>query len=318
MPGTSRQLGPLVTEGFTDRDVPDQTGRTILVTGANSGIGFATSAVLARAGARVLLACRGHDKAAAAAARIREQTPDADLGIVVLDQASLASVTAAAAQVRDEEPRLDVLVNNAGVMAPPLTRTEDGFELQFGVNHLAVFALSAHLLPLLRDRADSRIVTTSSVVHREGQLFLDDPNAEAGYDRMERYRQSKLANLLFALELDRRLRADGAETASVACHPGLATTSLGHDAAPWLRWVMPLVQPLLRLRFNSAEQGAWPTLMAATDPTVQGGEYLGPTRRNETSGPAGRAQVADHARDTELAQKLWQLSVELTGVEPLS
>lgn len=318
MPANNRQLEPLVTEGFTDRDVPDQTGRTILVTGANSGIGFATSAVLSRAGARVLLACRDHDKATAAAARIREQTPDADLGIVVLDQASLASVTAAAAQIRDEEARLDVLVNNAGVMGPPLTRTEDGFELQFGVNHLAVFALTAHLLPLLRDRADSRIVTTSSVVHREGKLFLDDPNAEAGYDRFERYRQSKLANLLFALELDRRLRAAGAETASVACHPGLATTNLSHDAAPWMRWVMPVAQPLLRLRFNSAEQGAWPTLMAATDPSVQGGEYLGPTRRRETSGPAGRAQVADHARDTELAQKLWQLSVELTGVDPLS
>lgn len=228
-----------MTEGFTDRDVPDQTGRTILVTGANSGIGFATSAVLARAGARVLLACRSRENGEAAAARIREQTPEADLGIVVLDQASLASITAATTQIRGQEARLDVLVNNAGVMAPPLTRTEDGFELQFGVNHLAVFALTARLLPLLRDRADSRIVTTSSVVHREGKLFLDDPNAEADYDRFARYRQSKFANLLFALELDRRLRADGEETASVACHRGLATTSLSHDAAPWLRWAIP-------------------------------------------------------------------------------
>ncbi|MCA1783957.1 MAG: SDR family NAD(P)-dependent oxidoreductase [Intrasporangiaceae bacterium] len=317
MAGNSGQGGSLVTDGFTDRDVTDQTGRTILVTGANSGIGFATAAVLARAGARVLLACRRQGNAEAAAARIREQTPDADLGLVLLDQASLASVAAAAAQVRDEEPRLDVLVNNAGVMAPPLTRTEDGFELQFGVNHLAVFALTAQLLPLLRERVDSRVVTTSSVVHRQGELLLDDPHAEADYDRFERYRQSKLANLMFALELDRRLRADSAPTASVACHPGLATTSLGNDAAPWVRRV-PVARPLLRLRFNSAEQGAWPTLMAATDPSVEGGEYLGPTRRNETSGPAGRAQVADLARDTELAHKLWQLSVELTGLDPLS
>jgi NAD(P)-dependent dehydrogenase (short-subunit alcohol dehydrogenase family) len=318
IPGSNQQLGSAVIDGFTDRDVPDQSGRTILVTGANSGIGFATSAVLARAGARVLLACRDEARGAAAAARIRDQTPDVDLGIVLLDQASLASVAAAAHQVREDGPRLDVLVNNAGVMAPPLTRTEDGFELQFGVNHLAVFALTAHLLPMLRDREGSRIVTTSSIAHRTGRLFLDDPHAEQGYDPFERYRQSKLANLLFALELDRRLRSAGAQTASVACHPGLAMTGLAEDTAPWTRWLLPVVRPLLQLRFNSAAKGAWPTLMAATDPDVEGGEYLGPTRRKETTGPAGRAYAVTAARDEGLAQQLWELSVELTGVDPVS
>lgn len=306
-----------MSDGFTDRDVPDQAGRTFLVTGANSGIGFEAAAVLARSGARVLLGCRDEGRAAAAAAQIRERTPGADLGIVLLDQASLASVEAAAAQVREEEPRLDVLVNNAGVMAPPLTRTEDGFELQFGVNHLATFALTAHLLPLLRGREGSRVVTTSSIAHRTGRLFLDDPHAEGDYDAFERYRQSKLANLLFALELDRRLRSAGETTISVACHPGLATTNLVEDSAPWARWLLPVVRPLLHLRWNSPAQGAWPTLMAATDPDVEGGEYLGPTRRGETAGPAGRAYAVTTARDEDLARQLWELSVELTGVEPL-
>lgn len=307
-----------MTDGFTDRDVPDQTGRTFLVTGANSGIGFEASAVLARAGARVLLGCRDAGRAEAAAAAIRDRTPDADLGIVLLDQASLGSVERAATRVREEEPRLDVLVNNAGVMAPPLTHTEDGFELQFGVNHLAVFALTAHLLPMLRGREGSRVVTTSSIAHRTGRLFLADPHAHEDYDAFERYRQSKLANLLFALELDRRLRAAGSPTASVACHPGLAVTNLAEDAAPWLRWFMPVIRPLLQLRYNSPAQGAWPTLMAATDPGVEGGEYLGPTLRGETAGPAARAKVSSKARDEDLARQLWDLSVELTGAEPLA
>lgn len=304
--------------GFTDRDVRDQSGRTFLVTGANSGIGFAASAALADAGARVLLACRDGDRAASAVERIRRRTPDADLGVVLLDQASLGSVEAAATQVREEEPRLDVLVNNAGVMAPPLSRTEDGFELQFGVNHLATFALTARLLPMLLEHEGSRVVTTSSIAHRTGQLLLDDPHAEQGYDAFERYRQSKLANLLFALELDRRLRAAAAPTRSMACHPGLATTDLASDMASWSRWLLPVLRPILNLRFNSPAQGAWPTLMAATDPDLEGGEYLGPTLRGETAGPAGSARPTTRARDPELAAALWDLSVELTGVEPMA
>ena len=302
--------------GFTDTDVPDQTGRTFLVTGANSGIGFEASLVLARAGARVLLGCRDQDRADAAVDRIRRRVAGADMAIVQLDQADLASVEEAAARVR-EEPRLDVLVNNAGVMVPPLSRTPDGFELQFAVNHLAVFALTAHLLPKLTEQPGSRVVTTSSIAHRTGRLLLDDLHAEDGYDASERYRQSKLANLLFALELDRRLRATDAATISVACHPGIAITELGRHMGSWVRWVKPLARPLLQLRYNSPAQGAWPTLMAATGPDVEGGDYLGPTKWGETAGPAGRAYAVTRARDAELAERLWEVSAELTGVEPL-
>lgn len=303
--------------GFTDSDVPTQSGRTFLVTGANTGIGFEAAAVLARAGARVLLGCRDGDKAQEAAARIRRRVTEADLGIVQLDQASLASVEEAAAQVRREESRLDVLVNNAGVMVPPFTLSEDGHELQFAVNHLAVFALTAHLLPMLLEQPGSRVVTTSSIAHRTGELYLGDINADGGYDASERYRQSKLANLLFALELDRRLRAADAPTISVACHPGIAITDLGRHMGSWVRWVKPLARPFLQLRYNSPRQGAWPTLMAATDPGVEGGDYLGPTRFGETAGPAGEAYAVTRARDEDLAQRLWQVSVELTGAEPL-
>lgn len=307
-----------MTHGFTDRDVPAQTGRTFLVTGANSGIGFEASAVLAAAGARVLLGCRDRGRAEEAADRIRRRVDGADLGIVLLDQASLASVAAAAEQVRSEEERLDVLVNNAGVMAPPLAHTDDGHELQFQVNHLAVFALTARLLPMLLARPGSRVVTTSSIAHRTGSLFLDDLAAEDSYDAFERYRQSKLANLLFAKELDRRLRAADASTTSVGCHPGIAMTELGRHLHPAVRWLLPVLRPVLQLRFNSSAQGAWPTLMAATDPDVQGGDYLGPTRRGETAGPAGEAYATTQARDEDLARRLWDVSVELTGVEPLS
>lgn len=305
-----------MAEGFTHRGVPDQTGRTFLVTGANTGIGFEAAAVLARAGGRVLLGCRDLGRAHDAADRIRRRIDGADLDVVQIDQASLASVEEAATQVLRTEPRLDVLVNNAGVMVPPLTSSEDGFELQFVVNHLAVFALTAHLLPKLLEHPGSRVVTTSSIAHRTGRLFLDDLNAEDGYDASERYRQSKLANLLFALELDRRLRAADAATISVACHPGIAITDLGRHMGSWVRWVKPLVKPLLQLRYNSPLQGAWPTLMAATAPAVAGGDYLGPTRFGETAGPAGKAYAVTRARDEDLAQRLWEVSVQLAGVDP--
>lgn len=305
-----------MASGFTHRNVPDQSGRTILVTGANTGIGFEAAAVLARAGARVLLGCRDEQRARDAVDRVRRRVGDADTSIVLLDQASLASVEEAAARIREEEPRLDVLVNNAGVMAPPFSLSEDGVELQFAVNHLAVFALTAHLLPMLVAQPGSRVVTTSSIAHRTGRLFLDDLGAEGGYDAFERYRQGKLANLLFALELDRRLRAVDAETISVACHPGIAITDLGRHLGRWVQWVKPLVRPLLQLRYNSPRQGAWPTLMAATDPSIEGGAYLGPTRFDETAGPAGAARAATKARDEDLARRLWEVSVDLTGVEP--
>ncbi|MFT6765013.1 MAG: NAD(P)-dependent dehydrogenase (short-subunit alcohol dehydrogenase family) [Candidatus Aldehydirespiratoraceae bacterium] len=296
---------------FRADDVTGQSGRTFLVTGANTGLGFETAKVLAARGARVLLGCRSQDKAEAAMAKISAMTPDADLAFIPLDQNDLASVAAAAEIVGDED-RLDVLVNNAGIMMPPLQFTVDGFESQFGVNHLATFALTSHLLPKLAKTPGSRVVVTSSIAHKPGEILFDDIDASSKYSAQERYQQSKLANLLFMYELDRRLQDAGSETVSVGCHPGIASTDLGRHMPRLLTMAMPAVG----LLFNSPAQGAWPTLMAATSDDVEGGNYVGPTRRGETSGPAGPAASSSRARDPELASRLWHLSVEMTGVDP--
>ena len=308
-----------MNDDFTAADVPDQTGRTILVTGANTGIGFAATKALAARGARVLLGCRSVDKADRAIEAIRSELGDVDLDVVELDQADLAGVRRAAEQVADE-PRLDVLVNNAGIMMPPRELTADGFESQFGVNHLGTFALTSLLLPKLAETAattdgepaDTRVVVTSSIAHRGAKIFFDDLAAERSYRAKDRYGQSKLANLMFAFELDRRLRAAGRPTIGVACHPGIAETELTRHLPTPVRFLAPA----LRFFFNSADEGAWPTLMAATDPSVEGGAYVGPTRRGETAGPAGPAEATDVARDDALAAGLWEISIEMTGIDP--
>lgn len=301
--------------GFTADDVTDQSGKTFLVTGANTGLGFEAAKVLAANGGRVLLGCRSEDKAVDAMSRISSEVAGADLRFIPLDQGDLASVRAAA-QLVEEEDRLDVLVNNAGIMVPPLQYTTDGFESQFGVNHLGTFALTAHLLPMLAaagaDRGESRVVVTSSIAHKPGRIFFDDLGAEESYDAQQRYQQSKLANLLFMYELDRRLRAADSPTIAVACHPGLASTDLGRHMPK----VFSFAMPLLGLIFNSAAQGAWPTLMAATSHDVEGGDYTGPARLGETSGKAEKVTSTDRARDPELAARLWDVSVEMTGVDP--
>ena len=300
-----------MSSGFTAADVPDQTGRTILVTGANTGLGFEASKVLAERGARVLLGCRSDDKAHRAMAEIQAAVPDADLEFVSLDQADLASVRRAAEQVQSED-RLDVLVNNAGIMMPPKELTVDGFESQFGVNHLGTFALTSLLLPKLAEQPGARVVVTSSIAHRGAKIYFDDINAEQSYKTQDRYGQSKLANLLFMYELDRRLRAADSSTIAVACHPGIADTELARHLPPVVRFAVPLFRPF----FNSAAEGAWPTLMAATDPTIAGGAYLGPTKRNETAGPAGVARATAVAKDDAIAAGLWELSIEMTGIDP--
>jgi NAD(P)-dependent dehydrogenase (short-subunit alcohol dehydrogenase family) len=297
--------------GFRADDVTDQSGRTFLVTGANTGLGYETSKVLAARGARVLLGCRSEDKAKAAMAKIEGAVPGADLAFVPLDQNDLASVQQAA-EIVAGEPRLDVLVNNAGVMVPPLQYTVDGFESQFGVNHLATFALTSHLLPKLAEQEGSRVVVTSSIAHKSGQIDFDDLGAEQSYNAQDRYQQSKLANLLFMLELDRRLRASGSNTLAVGCHPGIASTDLARHMPKLFQFAMPAVS----LVFNSPAQGAWPTLMAAVSDQVDGGDYVGPTKRGETAGPAGSAHATKRARDPQLAEDLWDASVELTGVDP--
>jgi len=296
---------------FTNADVPDQSGRTMLVTGANTGIGFETAKCLAERGARVLLGCRSEDRATDAMARIHLDIGDADLAFVPLDQGDLASVEAAAELVMQEE-RLDVLVNNAGIMMTPRELTTDGFESQFGVNHLGTFALTGRLLSKLAETDGSRVVITSSLAHRAGSIHFDDIDAAKKYGAQDRYQQSKLANLLFMYELDRRLRAADSSTIAVACHPGIADTELGRH----LPKVVMLAAPVLKIFFNSPAEGAWPTLMAATADDVEGGDYTGPSKRGETAGPARKVSSTGRARDPQLANLLWDLSVEMTGVDP--
>lgn len=297
--------------GFTAHDVHDQSGKTFLITGANTGLGFETAKVIAARGGRVLLGCRSEDRATEAMERIVKDTPAADLCFIPLDQGDLASVSAAADLVADED-RLDVLVNNAGIMMPPLQYTKDGFESQFGVNHLGTFALTSHLLPKLAEADGARVVVTSSIAHKPGKIDFDDLLAEQGYDAQSRYQQSKLANLLFMYELDRRLRAVDSRITAVGCHPGIASTELGRHMPKLLTLALPLV----KLVFNSPAQGAWPTLMAATSHDIEGGDYIGPAKRGETAGPAVKVTSTDRARDPELAERLWDLSIELTGVDP--
>lgn len=295
---------------YSISDVPTLEGRVALITGANTGIGFETARVLAGKGARVLLGCRSRQKAEDAIARITAEHPEAELRWVPLDLASLGSVREAAKIVRTGEPRLNLLINNAGVMMPPYTLTEDGFELQFGVNHLAHFALTGLLLDGLLAQNGSRIVNVSSLAHRSGFIDFVDPQAKKLYGAQTRYQMSKLANLLFTLELQRRLEQAKADCLAVACHPGIADTELGRYMPGWINLLLPVARPF----FNSATEGALPTLQAATDPGVRGGEYYGPVARGETARGSGLAIIHPRARNAEAATRLWKLSEELTGV----
>jgi NAD(P)-dependent dehydrogenase (short-subunit alcohol dehydrogenase family) len=296
--------------GFTDRDVPNQVGRCVIVTGANTGIGFEAALALAKKGARVLLACRDQAKGDAAIARIRQQSPSADVAFLPLDLADLASVRRAV-DLAAAEPRIDVLLNNAGVMFPPLTRTADGFELQFGVNHLGTFALTGLLLPKLAETPGSRVVVTASLAHKGGKLQWDDLNAEKHYNRTARYSDSKLANMLHFAELDRRLRAAGSPVTAVGCHPGVAATDLMRHVGPFR-----VFTPLFGLLLNSAEQGAWPALQAATAPTIEPGGYYGPQGIGEMRGPSTQARRTRTAEDPALGRRLWDVSVAMTGIDP--
>ncbi|TGG91806.1 SDR family NAD(P)-dependent oxidoreductase [Natronospirillum operosum] len=302
---------------FTAADVPNQDGKTVFITGANTGIGFEAAKELAGKGARVLLGCRNAEKGEAAIANILATYPDADTKLVMLDLSDLSSVSTAAAVV-SQEPKLDVLVNNAGIMWNPKAITQDGFESQFGVNHLAHFALTGHLLPKLLATPNSRIVTVSSIGHKlgKGELFLDDIKAEKDYHPRRRYYASKLANLLFTYELDRRLRQKNVSVMAVACHPGMASTELYRYVDGFIGILLQLVVPLLKPFMNSSAQGAWPTLLAATAKDVEGGQYFGPGRRSEGAGPAQQVDSSPASKDLEKAKRLWDFSIEMTGVDP--
>ncbi|MEU8631922.1 SDR family NAD(P)-dependent oxidoreductase [Amycolatopsis sp. NPDC048633] len=296
-------------ENWTERDVPSQQGRVAVITGANTGLGFDTAKVLAERGATVVLAVRDVEKGKRAAARLGA---NADVTVQELDLGSLDSVRAAAADLHGTLPKIDLLINNAGVMYPPKQTTRDGFELQFGTNHLGHFAFTGLLLDLLLPVADSRVVTVASIAHRiRASIHFDDLQWENSYDRVAAYGQAKLANLMFAYELQRRLAPHGTTT-SIAAHPGVARTELMRNSPAIARTLFPVVAPLFT---QSSERGALPTLRAATDPAALGGQYYGPAG---PGGYRGRPQVVTstpQSYDAGIQRRLWTVSEELTAVK---
>jgi NAD(P)-dependent dehydrogenase (short-subunit alcohol dehydrogenase family) len=296
---------------WTAAEIPDQTGRLAIVTGANSGLGRSTAWELARAGATVIVACRNTAKGDEAAARIRQDVPDADLRVERLDLADLDSVRSFADGLAED--RVDLLINNAGVMAPPRRLTKDGFESQFGTNHLGHFTLTGRLLPCLLAAPEPRVVTVSSGAHRIGRIHFDDLEGERRYNNWLAYGQSKLANLMFCFELQRR--ATEAETAlkSMAAHPGYAATNL-QSAGPGHWYERALGELGNRVIAQSAQMGALPSLYAATVPDLPGGTFVGPDGFMEQRGYPKVVTGAGKAYDEDAWRRLWEISEELTGV----
>ncbi|MBP6471816.1 MAG: SDR family oxidoreductase [Chloroflexi bacterium] len=313
---SKRQNNETLTAGqWTTVDMPDLTGKVIVVTGANSGIGLEAAKEFAQKGASTILACRSLDKAEAALAEIRAEIPDARAEIMPLDLANQASVQQFAAAFKAKYDRLDVLVNNAGIMMVPYGTTDDGFERQLGTNHLGHFALTGLLFDLLVQTPEARVVNVSSAAHHRGSMDFDNLMYEQGegYTPMGAYGRSKLANLLFTYELQRRFTALGAKARATAAHPGISQTNLmGHMADRWYYKPVMLAAPLF---LQSAAMGALPTIRAAVDPAVQGGEYFGPDGPGERGGYPVAVESSDNAHNEADARRLWQVSEELTGVK---
>ncbi len=297
-----------MASGWTAAQIPDQSGRVAIVTGSNSGLGLATALELARAGARVVMACRNVTKGEQAAVRIRGEVAGAELEVRELDLADLGSVAEFAE--RTDGP-VDLLINNAGVMAPPRKMTNDGFESQFGTNHLGHFALTGRLLKRLQSTPAPRVVTLSSGAHRIGSIHFDNLQGERRYNNWLWYGQSKLANLMFCFELQRRATAAGAELRSVAAHPGYAATNLQFAGPSWYEQAVMRVTNVIA---QSAEMGALPTLYAATAPDVPGGSFVGPDGFLEQRGHPHIVTAAGKAYDEQAWARLWALSEQLTGV----
>jgi NAD(P)-dependent dehydrogenase (short-subunit alcohol dehydrogenase family) len=308
-------------KAWTAQDIPPQHGRLAVITGATGGLGYETALALAGSGAQVVMTGRNHDKGVVALAKIRAAHPAAAVSYETLDLASLASVQDFAQRFKDKRHSLDLLVNNAGVMAPPTRQlTADGFELQFGTNYLSHFALTAQLLPLLMRSSHARVVNLSSLAHRiAASIHVDDLNWQHRYKAYAAYGQSKLAMLMFTFELQRRSDAQAWGLLSMAAHPGLAATALGsngprlgkHGKADWVETVSTWISSALA---QTATEGALPTLFAATSPDASKAGYYGPTGFMEFNGPVGEAKVATCARDLAVATKLWEVSESMTGV----
>jgi len=291
---------------WTTENIPDLISKVVIITGANSGIGYETAKALAEKGAVVVMACRNLEKANAAANQIRQDMVNANLEIIQLDLADLASVRKFAESFKTKYATLDVLINNAGVMTPPFTKTKDGFEVQFGANHLGHFALTGLLLDPLLGTTKARVVNVSSSMHKmgTGTINFDNLNAEKGYNPTGAYAQSKLSNLLFTLSLNQQLEVINSDVIAAACHPGWTVTGLQKG----------LLHAVSRVIAQKPEMGALPTLQAAIDPAVQRNDYFGPGGLMEMRGYPKKAESSEAAKDTDLAKRLWQVSEELSGV----
>lgn len=301
---------------WTTANIPNLTGKTVIVTGANSGLGYEVTLALAAKGAQVVMACRSVDKGEQAAALVRKQSPNAALSVKELDLASLASVRRFAEAFQQQYTTLDILCNNAGLMAIPRRTTVDGFEMQFGTNHLGHFALTGLLLTPLLQTPGARVVTVSSGLHERGTINFADLMGEQSYEKWTAYRQSKLANLLFAYELQRKFVAAGVDAKSIGAHPGYSATNLqGVGPAMEGSWGARIGMMLAnRLLAQSAANGALPLLYAAVAPDVNGCDYIGPTGFQGMRGAPGKVRSNTESYDPAVAAKLWSVSVELTGV----
>ncbi len=302
--------------GFDIAALPDLSGKVALITGANSGLGIETAKAMAAKGARIIMACRNEDKAAAAASNIRDFAPNAAVDIRLLDLGDLASVTAFSDQILAEEPKLDFLINNAGLMSGVRAETKDGFELQFGTNHLGHFVMNAKLLPLV-EAAGGRIIGLGSMSHKMVlNHSLKDPQWEhRRYNALLSYAESKLANQLYIHELGKRLKAKNSPALAVMAHPGFSATSFGASADMATMGKISQIGTLFSMQLFAQPQahGAWPTLLAATDAAAEQGDYYGPLGLGQMRGVPGKAKTAPNARNDEIAAQLWALSEELTG-----
>ena len=297
---------------FNFNAIPSQKGKIAVVTGANTGLGYETALGLASKDCKVIMACRNKDKAEKAMADIRKEVPNADLEFIKLDLNSLKSVREFAKAYKEKYDTLDLLINNAGLMIPPLMRTEDGFESQFGVNHLGHVLLTNELFSVIKRTENARVISLSSIAHKNGRIHFDDPNWEKSYSKMDAYNQSKVACLMFAYELQRRLNDARSSVISIAAHPGVSDTELGRYIPKVLYYVFKPITPLFT---HHPKEAAKPTLMAALDENVKGGDYYGPQGFNEMKGDPGKARSTGYSKKRDEAAKLWELSENLTGQE---